>query len=69
MSAVYFIKDRKLISPPIEFWHNEFIYFEDFNSFDYVNLSKQDAVFKCIELKTIGFKEQILTFELLSKAN
>ena len=65
----YFIKDGELISPPIEFWRTKFLYFENLNGFDYVALDKQDAIFKCVKLKTIGVPYDILTFELLSKAN
>ncbi|KAF2519345.1 hypothetical protein E0W68_03065 [Flavobacterium salilacus subsp. salilacus] len=59
----YLVKDGRLISPPIEFWHSHFLYFEDFNDFDYVSLNRQDAIFKCIKLETIGGKDEILTFE------
>jgi len=61
----YFIKDGKLISPPISLYHLGFLYFENFNDFDYVSLDKEDAIFKCVVLETIGSPEEILTFELM----
>lgn len=63
----YIIKDGKLISPPIEYWRKNFLYFQDFNDSDYVILKRRDAVFKCIELDYIGpkDKDRILTFELI----
>lgn len=65
-SLVFFlIKNGKLISPPISFYHPDFLYFENFNDFDYVSLKKEDAIFKCVKLETIGSDEEILTFELI----
>ena len=61
----YLVKDGKLISPPLSFWESGFLYFNDFNDFDYINLKKEDAIFKCIKLKPIGVKEEMLTFELI----
>lgn len=64
----YLIKDKKLISSPVEFWQSGFLYFNDFNSFDYVSLDREKAIFKCVELKTIGNDESpILTFELTTR--
>ncbi|UJH68663.1 hypothetical protein [Allomuricauda sp. SCSIO 65647] len=60
----YFVKDGKLISSPISFYDQDFLYFEDFNYFDYVSLKKKEAIFKCVKLETIGADEEILTFEL-----
>jgi hypothetical protein len=60
----YFIKDGKLISQPISLWQPGFLYFKDFNNFDYINLKKKDAIFKCVELETIGSEKMMLTFEL-----
>lgn len=60
----YLVKDGKLISSPISFYHSDFLYFENFNDFDYVSLKKEDAIFKCVKLETIGTDEEILTFEL-----
>ncbi|MEP5341069.1 MAG: hypothetical protein ABJL44_10035 [Algibacter sp.] len=61
----YLVKDGKLISCPISFYNPDFLYFENFNYFDYVSLKKEDAIFKCVKLETIGSDEEILTFELI----
>lgn len=62
---IYLIEDGKLVAPPIEFWVENFLYFNDFNAFDYVSLNRQDAVFKCTKLETVGKPLDILTFELI----
>ena len=59
----FFIKDKKLVSSPISFYHPDFLYFENFNDFDYVSIKKQDAVFRCVKLDATGSDEEILTFE------
>jgi len=59
----YFIKDRKLISPPLEYWQQDFLYFKDFNDFDYMVINREKAKFKCVELDIVGPPEKILTFE------
>ncbi len=63
----YFIKDGKLISPQSSFWHSDFLYFKDFNYFDYVSLNKEDVVFKCVDFEVVGFEDKILTFELVKQ--
>lgn len=69
-SLVFFlVKEGKLISPPISLWQPGFLYFRDFNSFDYICLEREDAVFKCVILETIGFDKPIFTFELINKKN
>ena len=66
-SLVFFlVKNGKLISLPISFYHQDFLYFEDLNSFDYVRLDKEEAIFKCVELETKGLDEKILTFEIIN---
>jgi len=64
--VLYLIKDGKLISGPLPYWQSGFIYLENLNSFDYVRLEKEEAIFKCVRLETIGVKEEMLTFELLN---
>lgn len=61
----YLLKDGKLVSPPISFYDQDFLYFENFNDFDYASLKKEEAVFECVRLETIGTDEEILTFELI----
>lgn len=69
-SLVFFlIKEGKLVSSPISFRQRGFLYFKDFNSFDYISLDKENAVFKCIELETIGFEETMLTFKLINDSS
>lgn len=65
--VLYIIKDGELISGPLSYSQSDFIYLDSLNSFDYVRLLKEEAVFKCIELETIGTKEEMLTFELVKK--
>jgi hypothetical protein len=61
----YLVKDGKLISPPLSLWQPSFLYFKDFNGFDYISLDRKDALFKSVKLETIGSKDEILTFELI----
>ncbi len=63
----YFVKDGKLTSSPISYWQSNFMYFKDFNDFDYICLDKENSIFKCVELETLGNKETILTFELIKR--
>ncbi len=65
--VLYLIKDEKLISGPLSYWQSGFIYLEGLNSFDYVHLEKEEAIFKCVRLETIGSDKEILTFELIDK--
>jgi predicted AAA+ superfamily ATPase len=39
---------------------------ENLNDFDYIRLRRENAVFKCIKLETIGTKDDILTFKLIN---
>lgn len=63
----YFVKKGKLISPPVSLYHSDFLYFKDFNDFDYVSLDKENVVFKCIKLDVVGFEDTLMTFELQPK--
>ncbi|MEO1013147.1 MAG: hypothetical protein AAFX53_17770, partial [Bacteroidota bacterium] len=62
---LYLIKNGKLISGPLSYWQSGFLYLEGLNSFDYVRLEREEAIFKCVRLETIGTDEEILTFELI----
>ena len=67
LALVFFlVKNGKLISLPISFYHQDFLYFEDLNSLDYVRLDKEEAIFKCVELERKGLDEKILTFEIIN---
>ncbi|MBD1263209.1 hypothetical protein HZY62_21665 [Maribacter polysiphoniae] len=63
--VLYLVKDGELISSPLSYWQSGFLYLEGLNSFDYVRLEREEAIFKCVELETIGSDEEMLTFELI----
>lgn len=63
--VLYLIKDGKLISSPLSYWQSGFLYLEDLNSFDYVRLEREEAIFECVKLEIIGSDEEMLTFELV----
>lgn len=64
--VLYLIKDGELVSGPLSYWQSGFLYLDGLNSFDYVSIDREKAIFKCVELKTIGNNESpILTFELI----
>lgn len=63
--VLYLIKDGELISKPLSYWQPGFLYFEGLNSFDYVCIDREKAIFKCFELETNGGDKKFLTFKMV----
>lgn len=64
-SRVYFLKNNYLVSPQVILYFKNFL-LVDFNNYHYLKVNREDAIFKCVELETIGFDYPIYSFELMN---